>query len=295
MKQVNEPIVESVLKLENIYVESFSFIRGEIVDNNNPTFAFGRNISKKNDNSSDVILQCKIEWNEKTKLDVSIKGIFSVVGDNKDVNHILLTRNSCAIMFPYLRSQITLLTSQLNFEPIVLPIININSLLDDLEKEEKLILSFLKGDFSLKNMIIEGYLQRVVEFAKKYKKRGIPLDEVIAEGNVGLMLAMQIVERNREEYILPEGRPDMVKFFGTLEMEVVHAMESYIDGMTESKDWENTMLAKTNLLHEAVKYMTEEIGRMPTLEELSEYTKIPEKEIKDISGLSKDAKKAFLS
>lgn len=137
MKQVNEPIVESVLKLENIYVESFSFIRGEIVDNNNPTFAFGRNISKKNDNSSDVILQCKIEWNEKTKLDVSIKGIFSVVGDNKDVNHILLTRNSCAIMFPYLRSQITLLTSQLNFEPIVLPIININSLLDDLEKEEK--------------------------------------------------------------------------------------------------------------------------------------------------------------
>lgn len=165
----------------------------------------------------------------------------------------------------------------------------------DLEKEEKLILSFLKGDFSLKNMIIEGYLQRVVEFAKKYKKRGIPLDEVIAEGNVGLMLAMQIVERNREEYILPEGRSDMVKFFGTLEMEVVHAMESYIDGMTESKDWENTMLAKTNLLHEAVKYMTEEIGRMPTLEELSEYTKIPEKEIKDISGLSKDAKKAFLS
>lgn len=164
----------------------------------------------------------------------------------------------------------------------------------DLEQEEELILSFLRGDFSLKNVIIEKYLQRVIELAKKYKKRNIPLDEVTAEGNVGLMLAMQIVERNREEYILPEGKADTAKFFGTLEMEVVHAMESYIDEMTESKDWEHTMLAKTNLLHEAVKYMTEEMGRMPTVEELSEYTKISEREIKDISGLSKDAKKAFL-
>jgi len=162
------------------------------------------------------------------------------------------------------------------------------------ENEEELILSFLEGDSSLKNTIVEKYLQKVIELAKKYRKRGIQLDEVIAEGNVGLMMAMQIVEKNREEYILPEGRPDTDKFFGTLEMEVVHAMEAYIDEMTESKDWEHTVLAKTNLLHEAVKYMTEEMGRMPTIEELSEYTKIPEKEIKDISGLSKDVKKALL-
>ena len=54
------------------------------------------------------------------------------------------------------------------------------------------------------------------------------------------------------------------------------------------------MLAKTNLLHEAVKYMTEEMGRMPTLEELSEYTKISGREIKEISGLSKEVKKNIL-
>lgn len=134
MKNINESTIESILKLENIYVESFDFSRGEIVDNN-PTIAFGRNISQKDENSSEVILQCRIDWNEETKLNVSIKGVFSVSGENEDANRILLTRNSCAIMFPYLRSQITLLTSQLNFEPIVLPIININSLLDDIERE----------------------------------------------------------------------------------------------------------------------------------------------------------------
>lgn len=164
----------------------------------------------------------------------------------------------------------------------------------DLGKEEAMLLSFLKGDFSLKNVIIEKYLHKVVEFAQRYKKRKVPLDEVIAEGNLGVMAAMQIIMENHEEYILPGGGVDIAKFFGTLEMETIHAMECYIDGMTDSKDWENTMLAKTNLLHEAVKYMTEEMGRMPTLEELSEYTKISGREIKEISGLSKEVKKNIL-
>ena len=164
----------------------------------------------------------------------------------------------------------------------------------DLGKEEAMLLSFLKGDFSLKNVIIEKYLHKVVEFAQRYKKRKVPLDEVIAEGNLGVMAAMQIIMENHEEYILPGEVVDIAKFFGTLEMETIHAMECYIDGMTDSKDWENTLLAKTNLLHEAVKYMTEEMGRMPTLEELSEYTKISEREIKEISGLSKEVKKNIL-
>ncbi len=164
----------------------------------------------------------------------------------------------------------------------------------DLGKEEAMLLSFLKGDFSLKNVIIEKYLHKVVEFAQRYKKRKVPLDEVIAEGNLGVMAAMQIIMENHEEYILPGEVVDIAKFFGTLEMETIHAMECYIDEMTDSKDWENTMLAKTNLLHEAVKYMTEEMGRMPTLEELSEYTKISEREIKEISGLSKEVKKNIL-
>ncbi len=164
----------------------------------------------------------------------------------------------------------------------------------DLGKEEAMLLSFLKGDFSLKNVIIEKYLHKVVEFAQRYKKRNVPLDEVIAEGNLGVMAAMQIIMENHEEYILPGEGVDIAKFFGTLEMETIHAMECYIDEMTDSKDWENTMLAKTNLLHEAVKYMTEEMGRMPTLEELSEYTKISGREIKEISGLSKEVKKNIL-
>lgn len=162
---------------------------------------------------------------------------------------------------------------------------------DDLEEAEELILSFLHGDFSVKGTIVEKYLRKVTEIARSYKKRNVPMDEVIAEGNVGLMVAMQIIEQNRMEYILPNGSLDFEKFFGTLNLEVSHAIETYIDEMTASKDWENAMLAKTNLLHEATKYMADEIGRIPTIDELSEYTRISREEIKDIMGLSEDAKR----
>ncbi|MDD7402475.1 MAG: hypothetical protein SO170_00060 [Butyribacter sp.] len=161
----------------------------------------------------------------------------------------------------------------------------------NLQEEEELILSFLQGDDSAKEHIIEKYLQTVVQFAKRYDNRKVPEDEIIAEGNVGLMVGMQIIQENRSEFILSDGTLAADKFFGTLELEVTHAMECYIDEMTESKDWENTVLAKTNLLHEATKYMTEEMGRVPTIEELSEYTKISREEINSIRGLSEDTKR----
>lgn len=161
----------------------------------------------------------------------------------------------------------------------------------NLEQEEDLILSYLKGEDELKNSLIEMRLAKVIELAKKYEKRAVPQEEIIAEGNMGLMTAMQIVENNREEYLRADGTLDREKFFGTLDMEVIHAMESFIDEETSSKDWENAMLAKTNLLHEATKYLTEELGRVPDVEELSEYTKTDAGEIRDIMGLSEDAKR----
>ena len=158
------------------------------------------------------------------------------------------------------------------------------------EEEESLIISWLKGENALKNRIIELRLQRVLELAEKYGKRPVPQEEVISEGNLGLLNAMTIVESSRGEYLRQDGTLDREKFFGTLDMEVVHAMECYIDEETASKDWEHTMLAKRNLLHEAEKYLAEEMGRVPDVEELSEYTKITPAEIRSIMNLSKDTK-----
>lgn len=164
----------------------------------------------------------------------------------------------------------------------------LSGIVGDLDQEEDMIVSFLKGEDGLRDSLIEMRLARVVELSEKYGGCSVSRDEIIAEGNRGLMEAMGIIEWNRGDFLRGDGALDREKFFGTLDMEVVHAMESYIDGETASKDWERAMLAKANLLHEAAKYLAEEMGKMPDVWELSEYTKIEPEEIRKIMGLYKN-------
>lgn len=162
----------------------------------------------------------------------------------------------------------------------------ISGIARDLEEEEDMIVSFLRGEDALRDSLIEMRLARVVELSERYGECSVSQDEIIAEGNRGLMEAMGIIEWNRGDFLRGDGTLDREKFFGTLDMEVVHAMESFIDGETASRDWEHAMLAKANLLHEAAKHLAEEMGKVPDVWELSEYTKIEPEEIRRIMGLS---------
>lgn len=177
--------------------------------------------------------------------------------------------------------------------------------LDEIEKldyyedkdEKKIISDFMNGDKAARNTFIENRLTQVINIAKKYsareavKKEIIGIDELIAEGNVGLLEAVSVIEENKKNFTDETGNPIFESIDGTIYMEVTNAIESLLDTMTSDKDWESAVLARTNLLNEAAKYMTEEMGRVPTKEELSEYTKIPVDEIRGIMGLSKDTQR----
>lgn len=163
------------------------------------------------------------------------------------------------------------------------------------------IKKFLMGDISLRDRIVENKLKHVIKLASVYKKREavanktVSIDEIIAEGNVGLLVGISVVEENRERYFKKDGTPDYEAFHGTLNMEILSAMESFIDMESEDKDWENAVLAKINLLHEAAKHLAGEYGSIPTKEELSEYTKIPVEEINSIMNISEDTKRVASS
>lgn len=150
---------------------------------------------------------------------------------------------------------------------------------------------FLEGDLQAREQIIESRLRQVVEIAERYTKYSVPLEELIAEGNLGLLHGMAKAESERERWILSDGTVDVQAFFKLLEQEVINAIEHLINQETESKGQETAMLAKTNLLHESAKYLTEENGRIPTVQELSDYTRVPEEEIRQIMELSEDAKR----
>lgn len=161
------------------------------------------------------------------------------------------------------------------------------------QQETELIKRFLNGETQLRDEILHGQLEKVIHIARTYQKRGVVLEEIIAEGNMGLMNAMVVLEQNRESFRNPEGEPDIDKVYSALELEIRQAMERMIDETMDNRDWEETIVARTNLLHEAAKYLAQELGRAATQEELSEYTRIPLEEIRDIMGISEEVRKAF--
>jgi RNA polymerase primary sigma factor len=59
------------------------------------------------------------------------------------------------------------------------------------EEEQKYARSAAEGDTIAKNKLIQANLRFVVNVAKKYQNQGLPLADLISEGNIGLMNAIE--------------------------------------------------------------------------------------------------------
>ena len=136
----------------------------------------------------------------------------------------------------------------------------------------------MAGEAEVSHRVVESHLQRVVTLATKYKNRGVPLEDLIQEGNLSLLLAVEELCGNSEVL-------DVKK---ELDRYVKSRMIELADEQMASKGMENTIVAKTNLIHEATKVLAEEWGRLATLEELADYTKMPEEEISMYVDLALD-------
>lgn len=123
---------ECSLKLENLFFEKISFERRtENISNFNYHPSFGKNIKQISDDNFIVGIELKIT-NDKNEFEAiaSLKGMFIVECPQEQISEYI-NSNAIAILFPYIRSQMTLITSQPNMQPIVLPPININALLKE--------------------------------------------------------------------------------------------------------------------------------------------------------------------
>lgn len=147
------------------------------------------------------------------------------------------------------------------------------------QERTRLFLSVRNGQEEAKGPLLEGYLPVVAALAEKYKNKGIPVEDLIQEGNIGLLQALDKVSEIAK-----------VEDADTFLVESVRkAMVDAVDEEIEGDDWESSVLAKSGLINEAAKYLAQDLGRVATLQELAEYTKLSEKEIEDIRKLSLDA------
>lgn len=155
------------------------------------------------------------------------------------------------------------------------------SSLEIISEQEKtpLFLGVRNGDEEAKKRLFEGYLPIVVELANKYKGKGMLVEDLIQEGNLGLFEALEKV-----------GEISNIDDADTFIVESIRqAMVEVVDEEIGENDWEETVLAKTGLISEAAKYLAEDMGRVATVKELAEFTKLTEEEITDILQLSLDA------
>jgi RNA polymerase primary sigma factor len=60
-----------------------------------------------------------------------------------------------------------------------------------LKDEKKLFKSYKKGDLKSRDRLINSNLKFVVHVAKNYRNKGVPFDELISEGNYGLLKSFE--------------------------------------------------------------------------------------------------------
>lgn len=155
------------------------------------------------------------------------------------------------------------------------------STIKKLEEEELLPYydALLAGEETAAAIVIENYLEQVLELAKRYVTLDVTMSDVLQEGNMALILA---VNRLKEE------PTENVREY--LEHEVKQAMEQYIDEMLADSDWQQVLLSRAQLLNDAKQALTKEKMHIPGTKELSEYTHLSEEEIADLLALIKEKK-----
>ena len=93
------------------------------------------NISQKqNAEIYRVTLILKGNKPEEYIFEISLTGFFSFEAENaiqEELKNTLVTKNAIAILMPYLRSEVSLLTAQPGIECVVLPAFNVNKILED--------------------------------------------------------------------------------------------------------------------------------------------------------------------
>ena len=117
---------KSILRLEKVVVEDISFKRFNTEATKiekDAEVSFSKQLNQMEKSLYKVTVSVGINSNSVCNM----SGFFRLEEDST-LGKRLLQTNAVAILFPYVRSQLTLLTSQPGFDPVILPVMNINAL-----------------------------------------------------------------------------------------------------------------------------------------------------------------------
>ena len=127
-----------------------------------------------------------------------------------------------------------------------------------------------KGDKQALNKLVRSNLKFVVYIAREYEERGLPLDELISEGNLGLMEAA-----NRFD---PERGYKFISYaVWWIRQSILRALAKYsrLVRVPINRTW--VLQKMTNIVND----LEQDLGRAPALEEVAKELKMPVEELSE--------------
>ncbi|MEM6885525.1 MAG: RNA polymerase sigma factor RpoD/SigA, partial [Verrucomicrobiota bacterium] len=143
-------------------------------------------------------------------------------------------------------------------------------------KEEKILARRIqKGDEAAREKMIQSNLRLVVKIAQDYSNYGLPLVDLISEGNIGLMKGVERFDPERG-----------VKFSTYAAWWIKQGIKRALANQSKTIRLPVHLVDKLSRMRRISAQLTEELGREPDDEELAEELGLPVKKIAQLRRVS---------
>jgi RNA polymerase primary sigma factor/RNA polymerase nonessential primary-like sigma factor len=148
------------------------------------------------------------------------------------------------------------------------------SVLLTFEEEQELGKRIAAGDEKARQRMIESNLRLVISIGKRYIHRSLPFADIIEEGNLGLIKAV-------EKFNYKRG----FRFSTYASWWIRQSIERAIINQSKLIRLPVHVVERLNQYLGAVEHLVQELDRDPTVKEISKRLRIPEREVADLQQL----------
>ncbi len=128
------------------------------------------------------------------------------------------------------------------------------------QDERSVIISDVLNDINRASEVIPSlYLKEVVDIARLYEGQGVPLEDLVGEGNVGILTGLKMID-------CCESAREVEEFMTKM---IMDSMESLIMEKFTGDDFDIKILERVNTINDKAKEMAEDLERLVTVSEVA--------------------------